>query len=50
MLIFRLRYAPIWNLDIRKVKFSKKMRISKEYGICQFDTRHVLILKSRILE
>jgi hypothetical protein len=50
VLVFRLGYAPIWDLDIREVKFSKITRISKEYGICQFDTRHVFILELRILE
>jgi hypothetical protein len=50
MSIFRLGYAPIWDLDIQEVKFSKKTRISKECGICRFDTRHVFILESRIPE
>jgi hypothetical protein len=48
--VFRLRYAPIWDLDIREVKFSIITRISKEYGICRFDTKHVFILESRIPE
>jgi hypothetical protein len=48
--VFRLRYTPIWDLDIWEVKFSKITRISKEYGICHFDTRHVFILESRIPE
>ena len=48
MPVFRLGYTPIWNLDIREVKFSKITRISKECGICCFDIRHVYILESRI--
>jgi hypothetical protein len=29
MSVFRLGYAPIWDLDIWEVKFSKITRISK---------------------
>jgi hypothetical protein len=50
VLVFRLGYAPIWDLHIQEVLVSKITWISMECGICRFDTRHVVILKSRIPE
>jgi hypothetical protein len=48
--VFRPGYAPIWDLHIREVLVSKITSISMEYGIRRFDTRHVVILESRIPE
>jgi hypothetical protein len=48
--VFRLGYVPILDLHIREILLSKITWISMECRIRRFDTRHVVILESRITE